>query len=240
MMHRPTALFFDIFGTIVDWRSGIACESAAILAPLGYSLDWIAFAEAWRSEYQPSMEKIRSGQRPFRKLDALHRQNLAAIADRFGLGALDETIAARLTKAWHHLDAWADVAEGFKRLRPHFLLAPVSNGNVSLMVALARHNGLLFDAILGAEIAGNYKPNARVYLAAAEALDLAPAQCMMVAAHSSDLAAAAELGLMTAHVARPDEYGPGLGETGPTIRVDVAATSLVALADELLPTVIQP
>jgi 2-haloacid dehalogenase len=240
MMQRPSALFFDIFGTIVDWRSGIARQSAAILAPLGYQLDWLAFAEAWRNEYQPSMEEIRSGRQAFRKLDSLHRQNLAAIAERFGLGRLDATTAQELTKAWHRLDAWPDVGEGLRRLRPHFLLAPVSNGNISLMVALARHNDLRFDAVLGAEIAGDYKPNARVYRAAAEALDLLPMQCMMVAAHSTDLAAAADLGFMTAHVARPDEYGAGLGELGPIIPVDLATTSLPALADELLAMVNRP
>jgi 2-haloacid dehalogenase len=240
IMHRPAALFFDIFGTIVDWRSGIARQSAAILAPLGYHFDWIAFAEAWRNEYQPSMEKIRSGRQPFRKLDSLHRQNLTSIAERFGLHTLDAGTAAELTKAWHRLDAWPDVFDAFRRLRPHFLLAPVSNGNISLMVALARHNDLRFDAILGAEIARNYKPNPHVYRAAAEALDLPPAQCMMVAAHSSDLAAAADLGFMTAHIARPHEYGPGLGETVPTIAVDLAATGLGALADELLLMVNQP
>jgi 2-haloacid dehalogenase len=239
-MHRPSALFFDIFGTIVDWRSGIARQSAAILAPLGYHLDWIAFAEAWRNEYQPSMEKIRSGREAFRKLDSLHRQNLASIAERFGLQHLDAAIAAQLTKAWHQLDVWPDVGDGLRRLQPHFLLAPVSNGNISLMVGLARHNDLRFDAVLGAEIARDYKPNAAVYRAAAGALDLPPAQCMMVAAHSADLAAAADLGFMTAHIARPHEYGPGSGETVPTIPVDLAAADLGALADALLLSMDQP
>jgi 2-haloacid dehalogenase len=235
-MQRPIALFFDVFGTLVDWRSGIARESAAILAPMGFSLDWIAFAEAWRNEYQPSMEKIRTGRQPFSTLDVLHRRNLAAIAQRFGLTELDAATARQLTSAWHRLDAWPDVNDGLMQLRPNFLLAPVSNGNISLMVALARHNGFIWDAILGAEIARDYKPNARVYQAAAEALGLAPAQCMMVAAHSHDLAAAADLGFLTAHIARPNEHGPGTGEITPTIAVDMASTSLIALAQQLLHT----
>ena len=227
------ALFFDVFGTMVDWRSGVARESRSILEPLGHSLDWPVFAEAWRAEYQPAMEEVRSGRIPFSKLDVIHRRMLERIVPRFKLERLDEGARRELAIAWHRLDAWGDVAPGLARLRTRFLLAPVSNGNISLMVDLARRNAFPWDAILGAEIAGDYKPKPRVYLAAAEALDLAPADCMMVAAHSSDLAAAAACGLKTAHVARPDEAGPGKGETAPTIRVDAAAKSLRDLADRL-------
>jgi 2-haloacid dehalogenase len=133
------------------------------------------------------------------------------------------------------LPAWPEVPGAMARLKPRFLLAPVSNGNISLMVDLARANDLPWDAILGAEVAGDYKPKPRVYLASAEALDLEPGECMMVAAHSYDLEAAAECGLMTAHIARPDESGPGTGETAPTVPVDMAATSLSDLADQFGP-----
>ena len=229
-MTQPKAFFFDVFGTLVDWRTGVAREVRAILQPLGHALDWTAFADAWRDEYQPGMEEIRAGRQSFARLDVVHRRNLERILPRFGLDQLADTDRARLVKAWHRLDAWPDVAAGLQRLAPFALLAPVSNGNISLMVALARHNRFPWDAILGAEVAGDYKPKPRVYLAACEAFDLAPAECMMVAAHSSDLAAARACGLMTGFVARADEHGPGRGETRPAGPVDVAGDDLPDLA----------
>jgi 2-haloacid dehalogenase len=232
-MAQPVrALFFDVFGTLVDWRSGIAREAKSILEPLGHKADWLAFADAWRGEYQPSMEEVRAGRIPFSRLDVLHRRNLQRVLPRFGVAGLPEETLAELNRAWHRLDAWPDVPPALARLRERFLLAPVSNGNISLMVDLARRNRFPWDAILGAEVAGDYKPKPRVYLASAEAFDLSPGACTMVAAHSGDLAAAA-CGLRTAHVARPDEYGPGTGETAPKVPVDYAARSLVDLATQL-------
>jgi len=225
------ALFFDVFGTLVDWRTGVAREAAAILKPLGYSIDWIAFADAWRAEYQPGMEEVRSGAVPFSKLDVIHRRMLERIRTRFGLETLDEPVLQALNLAWHRLDAWKDVPAGLHRLRRRFLIAPCSNGNISLMVDLARRNEFRWDAILGAEVAGDYKPKPRVYLAAAEAFSLAPDQCMMVAAHSGDLKAAASVGMHTAHVVSADEFGPNTGETSPKVPVDFAVRSLHELAD---------
>jgi|SRR5487761_75273 2-haloacid dehalogenase len=227
------ALFFDVFGTLVDWRSSIAREAQAILQPQGFALDWLAFADAWRGEYQAGMEEVRSGRIAFCKLDVLHRRNLDRILARFGLERLGEQDCRALNLAWHRLDAWPDVAAGLTRLKRRHLLAPVSNGNISLMVDLARRNDFPWDAILGAEIAGDYKPKPRVYLAAAAAFDLPPADCMMVAAHTNDLKAAAAVGLRTAHVARPNEHGPGKGETTPAEPMDIAAQSLEDLADKL-------
>ncbi|HZE47800.1 MAG TPA: haloacid dehalogenase type II [Xanthobacteraceae bacterium] len=227
------ALFFDVFGTLADWRSGIAREAQKILGPLGHKLDWLAFADAWRGEYQPAMEEVRAGKLAFCKLDVLHRHNLDRILPRFGITDLPEDTARDLNLAWHRLDAWPDVAPGLARLKKRFRLAPVSNGNISLMVDVARRNGLPWDAILGAEIAGDYKPKPRVYLVAAGAFDLGTGDCMMVAAHSNDLKAAAALGLATAHVARPDEHGPGTGEAAPKVPVDFAAASLEQLATQL-------
>ncbi|HVY57549.1 MAG TPA: haloacid dehalogenase type II [Xanthobacteraceae bacterium] len=227
------ALFFDVFGTLVDWRTGVAREAERILAPLGHTLDWTGFADAWRGEYQPGMEEVRSGLVPFSKLDVLHRRNLVRILPRFGLERLPDSVLDVLTLAWHRLDAWPEVPAALARLKARYRLAPVSNGNISLMVDLARRNGLPWDAILGAEVAGDYKPKPRVYLAACEALDLAPNRCMMVAAHSNDLAAAAASGLRTGHVARPNEKGPGTGETAPSVPVDVAGRNLADLADKL-------
>jgi 2-haloacid dehalogenase len=227
------ALFFDVFGTLVDWRTGIAREAARLLAGQNKSTDWLAFADAWRGEYQPAMEEVRAGRIPFGRLDVLHRRNLERILPQFGYSGLPEETLAELNLAWHRLDGWEDASAGLKKLRTKFLLAPVSNGNIALMVALARRNDFRWDAILGAEVAGDYKPKPRVYLAACEALALAPEACMMVAAHSNDLAAAAQCGLRTAHVARPDEYGANTGETAPKQKVDYAASSLLDLAAKL-------
>ena len=232
-MTSIRAMFFDVFGTLVDWRTGVAREADRALRPLGYTLDWTRFADAWRAEYQPGMEEVRAGRIPFSKLDVLHRHNLERFIPRFGLTDLSESVRHELTLAWHRLDAWPDVLAALKRLQKKFLLAPVSNGNISLMVDLARRNRFPWDAILGAEIAGDYKPKPRVYLAACEAFDLDPGQCMMVAAHSNDLAAASACGLRTAHIARLGEYGPGTGERVPAVPADFAAADLGDLAGKL-------
>lgn len=228
------ALIFDVFGTLVDWRSSIAREARQALTPLGITIDWAAFADAWRDEYQPAMEEVRSGRIAFGKLDGLHRRNLDVVLARMGLGKrVDEPTRVALNLAWHRLDAWPDVPAALALLRQRYLLAPCSNGNISLMVDLARRNGLQWDAILGAELARDYKPKPVVYLSAVSAFDLRPEQVMMVAAHSSDLAAAAQAGLRTAFIARPDERGPGLGESAPTVAVDLQAADLAALAGML-------
>ena len=225
------ALFFDVFGTLVDWRTSVAREAERILGTLGYELEWPVFADAWRGEYQPGMEEVRAGRLPFSKLDVLHRRNLERLLPRFGLENLSDEVLGDLTLVWHRLDAWPEVPTALKRLKRKFLIAPVSNGNISLMVDLARRNDFPWDAILGAEVAGDYKPKPGVYRAACAAFDLAPAHCMMVAAHSGDLAAAAQCGLRTGHIARPDEHGPGTGEIAPTVTVDVAVKDLSILAD---------
>jgi 2-haloacid dehalogenase len=229
------ALFFDVFGTLVDWRTGVAREAEAHLKPRGYTINWLAFADAWRAEYDPGMEEVRSGRIPFSRLDVLHRRMLDRLLPRFGITDLPEDVASSLNRAWHRLDAWPDVADGFVRLGNRFLLAPLSNGNISLMVDLARRNQLRFDAILGAEIAGDYKPRPRVYLAAAEAFDLQPRECMMVSAaeHSGDISGAAAAGLRTASIARPDEFGHGTAASVPKVPVDIAAQNLIDLADKL-------
>jgi 2-haloacid dehalogenase len=227
------ALLFDVFGTLVDWRGSIAREAQAILAPLGVAIDASAFADAWRGQYQPAMDEVRSGRLRFSKLDVLHRRNLDMVLREFGLDRIDEPTRVQLNLAWHRLDAWPDVTPGLVRLRANYRLAPCSNGNISLMVDLARRNGFPWDAILGAEIARDYKPKPVVYLAAAEALDCAPDEAMMVAAHTADLVAAARAGLRTAFVARPHEFGGSAGERAARAPVDVSASSIVELADAL-------
>jgi 2-haloacid dehalogenase len=227
------ALLFDVFGTLVDWRTSIARESEATLAPLGVALDWLAFADAWRGQYQPAMDDVRRGRLPFSKLDALHRRNLDVVLDAFDVSGVDEPTRVRLNFAWHRLDAWPDVKAGLDRLKPRFLLAPCSNGNISLMIDVARRNGFQWDAILGAELARDYKPKPDVYLAAVGALDCAPDEAMMVAAHPSDLTAAANVGLRTVFVRRPDEFGPGRGDALGGTPVDHAVASLTELAEAL-------
>ena len=224
------ALVFDVFGTLVDWRGSIAREAPPII---GQEIDGFAFADAWRGEYQTGMEGIRSGSRGYVKLDILHRENLERILPRFGLTDLAPETLERLNALWHRLAGWPDVEFGLSRLRRKFRLAPCSNGNIGLMVDVARRNNFIWDAILGADIARDYKPKPAVYLAAVEALGLTPDRVMMVAAHSYDLKAAAQCGLRTAHIARPDEYGPGTGETEPLVAVDFAAESLTDLATRL-------
>jgi 2-haloacid dehalogenase len=226
------ALFFDVFGTLVDWRAGVAREAETLLRPLGHSLNWQLFADAWRDQYQPAMEEVRSGRTPYTKLDFIHRQMLQKILPQFGLDKLEETQLERLTLAWHRLDAWKDVPEGLARLRQRFLIAPVSNGNIAIMSDLARRNDFRWDAILGADLARNYKPTAAVYLAAADAFGLPPGECMMCAAHSSDLEAAADLGLRTAFIARPEER-PGVGENAPRRPADVICGTTLELAAQL-------
>jgi 2-haloacid dehalogenase len=227
------ALFFDVFGTLVDFRTSVAREAERLLGPSGVRIDWLGFADAWRREYQPALEEVRSGRRPYVKPDVLHRENLERLLPCFGVPAQPEETLAELNLAWHRLDAWPEVPAAMARLKAKFLLAPLSNGNISLMVDLARRNAFPWDAILGADIARDFKRKPRVYLAACEALDLAPERCMLVAAHSDDLAAAAGVGLRTAHVARPNEHGPGKGEAAPLVQVDVAGKDLMDVADQL-------
>jgi 2-haloacid dehalogenase len=226
-------LFFDVFGTVVDWRNGVAREAERILEPLGHSLDWLAFADAWRGLYQPSMEEIRSGRRPFVKVDVLHRENLDQIRPRFGLEKLDEATLAELNLAWVRLDAWTDIGPGFSRLRTRYRLCPCSNGSIAIMAELGRRNDLGWHAVLGSEIARDYKPRPRVYLACVEALNLEPHQCMMVAAHSRDLNVAASLGLRTGHVRRLGEAGSGTGEIEPAGSFDVVAKDFIDFAEKM-------
>ena len=233
-MPNVKALVFDTFGTLVDWRNGVAREAERILKPMGYELDWLAFADAWRKEYNPSMEEVRSGRRPFVKLDILHRETLdRIIRPRFKLEKLAEPTLAELNLAWHKLDAWPDVGPAFARLHKRFLMAPCSNGNIALMADVARRNNLPWDAILGSEIAQGYKPQPKVYLMTCEALNLKPEQVMMCAAHSNDLSSAQMLGLRTGHIGRPGEGGPGTGETAPRGSFDVVGKNFHDFADKL-------
>lgn len=202
------ALVFDVFGTVVDWRNSIAREVGAVAAAKGWNVDPIAFADRWRAMYQPSMDPVRRGEKPYVRLDDLHRASLAALLAESGLDPLPADELEHLNRAWHRLDPWPDCVPGLTRLKKRFVLATMSNGNVALMVNMAKHAGLPWDTILGAEPARNYKPVPAVYLTGADWLGLQPSEVMMTAAHNGDLRAARALGFRTAFVARPTEHGP--------------------------------
>ena len=231
------ALAFDVFGTVVDWRNGVARDAAPVLARLGRSdVDPHAFADGWRARYQPAMAAVRSGERPFVILDTLHRETLEALLRSLDIdpAALGEAGVADLTRAWHRLDPWPDAVEGLTRLKARRPIVTLSNGNIALMLAMARRAGLPWDAILGAEVSRVYKPDPESYLATARFLTIAPADLCLVAAHHSDLAAARACGLATAYVDRPLEYG---GRPAPDRDAaqdwDYCADSLTDLADQL-------
>jgi 2-haloacid dehalogenase len=229
------ALVFDVFGTVVDWRGGVMREIAQVAAGKGVAVDAGAMADAWRDRYDPAMAPVREGRRPWVKLDVLHRENLVAILGDFGLAGLSAAEIDDLAFAWRRLDPWPDAVPGLVRLKRRYALATLSNGNVALMVAMARRAGLPWDAVLGAEPTRSYKPDPACYLGTADMLGLAPADCMMVAAHPGDLVAAASCGLRTAFVPRPHEHGPGIGpeKPGPGDRFDVTASDFGDLARQL-------
>ena len=228
------ALTFDVFGTVVNWRDSIAREAQAILGPKGHQKDWHSFADRWRARYQPAMDKVRKGERPWTRLDDLHRENLVDLLTEFGVSGLSEAEMDHLNRAWHRLDPWPDSVAGLTRLKRKFVLATLSNGNVALMVNMAKNAGLPWDAILGAEVARAYKPQPEAYDRTADFLGLRPEQCMMVAAHNNDLVAARARGFRTAYVNRPTEYGPGQQrDLRAEHDFDVVADSFVDLAGKL-------
>ena len=236
-LDRVRALVFDVFGTVVDWRSGVARDAAPFLERHAKSrVDPAAFADAWRKRYDPAMEAVRSGGRPFVRLDVLHWENLVAILPSFGIDPAKVPAAEldELNLAWHRLDPWPDVVAGLTRLKSRYIIAPLSNGNVVLMLDMAKRAGLPWDAILGAELAQAYKPDPEAYLRTVDILAMRPDEVCMVAAHNGDLAAARACGLATAFVPRPAEHGPGqTKDLQPEQAWDVIARDFGDLADGL-------
>lgn len=226
----PKAFIFDVFGTVVDWRTGVATEAGAAFKVRGIDADPFAFADAWRAEYYPGMARIRSGERDYVPLDLIHRENLDFALEKSGLSdAFDAPARDVLAHAWEKLPAWPDAPEGLERLRAAGFVGTCSNGSVALMARLARFAGLRWDAILGADTARDYKPSPIVYRASAAALGLEPSEVMMVACHNNDLAAARDAGLLTGWFPRPDEFGTG--ELIPADRdFDVMVDDIKALA----------
>jgi 2-haloacid dehalogenase len=233
-MISVKALVFDVFGTVVDWRTSVALDIEQLGRRKGFTVDGPKFADAWRAGYGPSMDRVRRGDLPWTKLDRLHRMTLDAILSDFGITGLTEAETDTLNRAWHRLQPWPDAVAGLTRLRRQFIIAPLSNGNISLMTDMAKHAELPWDCILGAELARHYKPDPEVYQSAADFLDLAAGDLLMVAAHLSDLRAAKAVGLRTAFVPRPLEYGPGgRVDLDPDGSVDVTARDFLDLARQL-------
>jgi len=228
------ALVFDTFGTVVDWRSSVTQEVAQLAKRKGLQVDAEKFADTWRAGYAPSMNRVRIGELPWTKLDRLHRMILDKLLVDFSITGLSEAEIDALNRAWHRLRPWPDSVSGLTRLKKKFIIAPLSNGNISLMTDLAKHSGLPWDCILGAELVRHYKPDREVYQSAADLLDLKVGEVMMVAAHLGDLRAAKGVGLRTAFVTRPLEYGPqGKPDLQPDSSVDIAAKDFNDLAGQL-------
>ena len=224
------ALLFDVFGTVVDWRTSLIDEFAS--SGIGPDVDWPGLVDAWRGAYAPSMDRVRKAELPWMNLDALHRQSLETLAPRYGLVNPD---LDHMVRAWHRLRPWPDSVAGLTRLKQRFIISPLSNGNVALLVDMAKHAGLPWDLVLCAETFRHYKPDPETYLGAAALLGLEPGQVMLCAAHNADLAAAKSCGLRTAFIARPTEYGPHQSrDFGPEAEWDYAVGSIPELADRLI------
>ncbi len=207
-MKQPVVIVFDTFGTVVDWRGSLIAELTAFGREKGIRADWTALVDAWRRAYHPSMQRVRSGELPWTKLDALHRMSLDRLIEEFGVAGLSEEDRAHINLGWHRLNPWPDSVPGLLRLKTRYIIGPLSNGNVSLLTNMAKHAGLPWDMVFGSDLFGHFKPDPETYLGAARLMDLEPGQMMMAAAHNGDLAAARKQGLMTAFFPRPSEYGP--------------------------------
>ncbi len=228
------AVIFDVFGTVVDWRGSISKQCRAFGRARGIEADWGAFADAWRGKYGPYMNKVRTGELPWTNLDGLHRMSLEVVLDEFGIAGLGEDDLREITLFWHRLKPWADAVPGLYRLKSKYVIATMSNGNVAMMTNMARHSGIPWDCILGAEVAQHYKPDPESYLTTVKLLGLEPEQVVMAAAHAGDLIAAGKLGLRTAYVPRPMEHGPhGSPEPVPPPEFDVTASDFVDLAAKM-------
>ena len=229
-----SALVFDTFGTLVDWRSSLTVELAQFGAARGIRIDWEAFVDAWRAGYQPAMEPIRSGARGFTKLDVLHRETLDQLVKQFGVTGLCEADLDWLNRGWHRLKPWPDVVPGLTRLKRKYILSPLSNGNTALLLNMAKNAGMPWDTVLGSDTFRAYKPMPEAYLGMADLLGLPAGRVMLVAAHNGDLAAARRAGLRTGFMPRPREYGPGQKiDFAATEAWDVIGTDLCDIAAKL-------
>jgi 2-haloacid dehalogenase len=227
------ALAFDVFGTVVDWRSSIIREGALLGAARGLKVDWAAFADAWRAGYRPAMDRVARGEIGWQNIDRLHRTILDGLLPQFGISGLSEPEVDHLNRAWHRLMPWPDSVPGLNRLHSRYVIATLSNGNISLLVDMAKHAGLPWDCVLSGELIGKYKPDPEVYRMAARLLGVDTAELMLVAAHPPDLKGAQRAGLKTAYVPRPLEHGPGRAASPADPSFDVVASDFLDLAAKL-------
>ena len=234
MLQEIKLLAFDVFGTVVDWRSSVIAECEQLGSAKGLNIDWTAFAEAWRSIYRPYMDRVQSGELPWTKLDDLHRRMLDETLLKFQITSLSADEKEHLNRVWHRLNAWPDSVPGLRRLKARFVITTLSNGNISLLTNMAKHAGLPWDCVLSAENVQRYKPDPAVYRLAPQLFDIAPEQAMLVAAHEHDLQSAQKYGMRTAYVHRPMEHGPGKAAAiPPKDRYDIVAKDFLDLADQL-------
>ncbi len=230
----PKALAFDVFGTVVDWRSSIIGELEQFGQDHGVDADWAAMADGWRKGYAPAMNRVRTGELPWTRIDDLHRMILDELLAAAGITSIAEDDLDHLNRAWHRLDPWPDSVEGLTRLRERFVITTLSNGNTSLLTNMAKRAGLPWDCVISAELFRHYKPDQQAYLGCADLLGVQPGELMLVAAHPSDLRAARDAGLKTAYVARPLEYGPNQRPANlDDGEFDYTATDFLDLADTL-------
>ena len=227
-------LIFDVFATVVDWRSSIINQCHELGRLKGVDADWGEFADSWRGQYRPFMDKVRNGDLPWTNLDALHRMSLDVVLDQFGLSGFSDSERDQMNLFWHNLRPWADSVPGLYRLKSRYIIATMSNGNIALMTNMAKNGGLPWDCILGAEVAKHYKPDPESYQTAVNLLGLKPNQVMMTAAHQGDLLASQEVGLQTGFIPRPMEHGPDrTPDPTPDPSFNVVATDFMDLATKM-------
>ena len=231
---QPVAIVFDTFGTVVDWRTSLITELTAFGAQRGISADWTGLVDAWRAAYHPSMDRVRKGELPWTRLDDLHRASLDKLVVDFAVKGLSEADMEHVNRGWHRLHPWPDSVPGLTRLKSRFIIGPLSNGNVSLLLNMAKHSGIPWDMIFGSDLFGHFKPDPETYLGVAKLLDLSPGEVMLAAAHNNDLRAAKACGLMTAFFPRPGEYGPNQKlDYAPDGTWDYVAKNIEDLATQL-------
>ncbi|WP_096203175.1 haloacid dehalogenase type II [Bacillus sp. FJAT-45350] len=227
-------LLFDVFGTLVDYRTTVIKEGEQWNKSKNININWPKFIDEWRGRYRPSMDRVLRGELPWMNLDQLHRLVLKNLLNEFEIECFSEDEIDHLNKVWHRLEPWNDTVAGLHRLKQKFIISPLSNGNISLLTNMAKHSGLPWDLILSPELIRSYKPEPNVYKMAIELFDLQPHQVMMVAAHQYDLQAAKELGMKTAYILRPLEYGhDAIPDLRPTESYDVIANDIIDLAKQV-------
>jgi 2-haloacid dehalogenase len=234
-MITVRALLFDTVGTLLDWRGGLIAQLQTWGAAHDIAADWPGLVDAWRLDFVLSIAKVSAGERDWANQDQLQRESLARLAPQFGMPELHRDALEELTLMWHELPAWPDSVAGVEKLRTRYIVAPLSNGHVAMLIHLARATGITWDAVMGADIFRHYKPDPETYLGAAALLGCEPAEVMLVACHPSDLDAAAKCGLRTCYVSRPLEYGQGrvVEATPDAGHFDLMVGNLLELAEAM-------